>query len=65
MKKGDLVRFRTVIDHRDETRSEWKFGVIAKKYERWEKIVIILHDGELLGIPAREVQIHQRGYHHR
>ena len=65
MKKGDMVRFRTVIDHRNEILSEWKYGVIAKKYETWEKIVTVLHNGELLRIPARTVQMHQRGYHDR
>jgi len=61
MKKGDMVRFRTVINHRAEELSEWKYGVVVKEYESWEKIVSILHAGTVVRIKAAHVQIHQRG----
>jgi hypothetical protein len=60
MKKGDLVRFKSIIDHQGEVLSDWKHGVIVKYYEPSMKIVTILYEGELLDIRARHVQIHQR-----
>ena len=61
MKKGDMVRFRNVLDHRAQELSEWKYGVVAKEYHTWEEIVSILHEGDIIRVRSSHVQIHQRG----
>lgn len=65
MKIGDMVRFRDILNHHTEELSEWKYGVIAKEYNTWEKVVTVLHEGELRRIRASQVQIHQRGHSDR
>ncbi len=62
MREGDLVRFRDIINHRTEELTDWKYGIIAKEYNTWEKIVTVLHEGQLRRIRANYVQIHQAGH---
>ena len=62
MRIGDMVRFRDIRNHRTEEMSEWKYGVVAKEYNTWEKVVTVLHEGEMRRIRASQVQIHQRGH---
>lgn len=54
MKTGDMVRFRTVINHRDEVLSAWKVGILVE-YQPWEKIASVLYGGEVLRLYARHV----------
>ena len=49
MKAGDMVRFR-----RPSTRP-WKLGLLIK-YETWEKVATVLHDGNLLRVRAQYIQ---------
>ena len=62
MREGDMVRFRDILNHRTEELSEWKYGIVAKEYNTWEKIVTVLHEGEIRRIRASQVQIHQTGH---
>ena len=41
MKTGDMVRFRIVLNHRDEVLSTWKVGILLE-YQSWEKIASVL-----------------------
>ncbi len=38
-----MIRFRDILNHRTEELSEWKYGIVAKEYNTWEKIVTVLH----------------------
>mgnify|MGYP006000919903 FL=1 len=62
MREGDMVRFRDILNHRTEELSEWKYGIVAKEYNTWEKIVTVLHGGEMRRSRASQVQIHQTGH---
>jgi len=54
MKTGDMVRFRDVLNHRDNVFSEWKIGILVE-YQPWEKIASVLYEGEVLRLYARHV----------
>jgi len=54
MKTGDMVRFRIVLNHRDEVLSTWKVGILLE-YQSWEKIASVLYKGEVLRLYARHV----------
>ena len=54
MKTGDMVRFRTVLNHRAKVFSTWKIGILVE-YQPWEKIASVLYKGEVLRLYARHV----------
>ena len=60
-----MVRFRNVLNHRTQELSERKYGVVAKEYRTWEKIVTILYEGDMIRVRSSHVQIHQRGLEKR
>tara|TARA_A100001037_G_C15008851_1_gene570723 strand:- start:197 stop:406 length:210 start_codon:yes stop_codon:yes gene_type:complete len=66
MQAGDIVRFRRsgllMHDFPEEAQVPWKIGLLVE-YHTWEKIATILHDGEVLRVAARDVQLHTRGAH--
>jgi len=62
MREGDMVRFRDILNHRTEELSEWKYGIVAEKYNSWMKVVTVLHNGELRRLRAQYVQLHQVGH---
>lgn len=59
MKAGDMVRFRKPVypiqNRNDCGIWDWKLGLLVK-YESWEKIATVLHNGKLLRIRAEYVQ---------
>ena len=67
MKAGDIVRFKTATHLVDEMEpltatAPWKVGLLVE-YHTWEKIATILHEGEMVRVAARDVQLHTRGVH--
>ena len=66
MNAGDIVRFRkSGLLHHDfpnEAKVPWNVGLLVE-YHTWEKIATILHDGEVVRVAARDVQLHTRGIH--
>jgi len=51
---GDLIRYREVINHREETVTDWKLGVlISKEYNTCE---VMTTDGRLIRLWAALVQ---------
>ena len=67
MKIGNMVRIkkRKIIPHpRGEAPEveEWweQNGIVVEEYQSWEKIVTILHEGEIKRIAARDVQLVSR-----
>ena len=67
MQAGDIVRFRNsgLLNHDfpyEYVEIPWKVGLLVE-YHTWEKIATILHDGEVLRVAARNVQLHTRGAH--
>ena len=65
MKNGDLVRFRA--PHwlggagRGPDQRPWLIGLLIK-YEKWEKIATIMHNNELIRMPAYDVQKYGKRY---
>ena len=51
---GDMVKFRFVLNHRDEILSAWKIGILID-YQPWEKIASVLYEGEVFRLHARYV----------
>ena len=67
MKLGDLVRvrFRRFMPHQITGPPEWEEwweegGVVAAEYHTWEKIVSVLHKGEIIRKEANDVQLISR-----
>ena len=58
MKKGDIVRFKKHYESGD-VFTDWKNGLLIE-YFKWEKIATILHEGKLLRVAARDVQLAHR-----
>jgi hypothetical protein len=68
MRLGDLVRvrFRTLTPHQRGGPPEWEEwweegAIVAEEYHTWEKIVSVLHKGEILRKEANDVQLISRG----
>ena len=68
MKAGHLVRFRPpyYIAHVDLVLTPpgpgtWCIGLLIE-YHKWEKIATVFYGGELLRLPARDVQKYGRRY---
>lgn len=59
MKAGDMVRFRKPVypvQNKDDCGIwDWSLGLLLK-YESWEKIATILHDGKVKRIRAEHVE---------
>lgn len=69
MKVGDMVRIRStkLLDSKFGGPHEWEEwweegGIVIEEYHTWEKIVTILHKGEVKRIAARDVQLTARNY---
>jgi len=54
MKKGDLVRYREVLNHRTMEKTEWSLGVLVDK--RHNICDVLSNHGELLTLWASLVQ---------
>jgi hypothetical protein len=72
MKVGDMVRIRKreLIPHMRGGPPEWdesweEGGIVIEEYQTWEKIVTILHKGEVKRIAASDVQLAARNYENR
>ncbi len=52
MKAGDLVRFRTWRDYKDNT---WRIGLLVR-YESWEKVGTVLYEGQLIKLKGEQIQ---------
>jgi hypothetical protein len=71
MRAGDLVRFKPpyFISAADGVYSTkisevpWYVGLLVE-YESWEKMAVILYNGEVLRIIARHVQKHGSSERH-
>ena len=59
MKPGDLVRFRRAADGRFAVN--WGVGLIIE-YHKWEKVVTVLYNDQVLRIPGKDVQKYGRRY---
>jgi hypothetical protein len=64
MKVGDMVRMRKrkLIRYRRGGPPDWdewweEGGIVVEEYHTWEKIVTILHEGEVKRIAASDVQL--------
>ena len=63
MKDGDLVRFRAPYWMGSKSLavvgelkgSTWLMGLLVE-YQAWEKIATIMYEGNILRIPARDVE---------
>ena len=69
MKIGDMVRIRKrkLTPHQLAGPPEWnewweEGGIVVAEYNTWEKIVTILHEGEVKRIAANDVQLVSRNY---
>ena len=69
MKIGDMVRIkkRKLIPSLYGGPPEWdesweEGGIVIEEYHTWEKVVTILHKGEVKRIAARDVQLVSRNY---
>jgi hypothetical protein len=67
MRLGDLVRvrFRRFIPHLRGGPPEWEEwweegAIVAAEYHTWEKIVSVLHKGEIIRKEANDVQLISR-----
>ena len=68
MKPGDMVRIRftKLLDSKYggplEWEERWKSGgIVVEEYNTWEKVVTVLHEGEVKRISASDVQLVSRG----
>ncbi len=64
MKTGDLVRFKPPYFIRqvdgvfgfDESNTQGNLLGLLIEYETWEKMATVMYNGEILRIPARDVE---------
>jgi hypothetical protein len=54
MQPGDLIRYRETINHREETVTDWKLGVLIEK--QYNTCHIMTADARLIRLWASLVQ---------
>jgi hypothetical protein len=59
------IRKRNLIPHQRGGPPEWEEwwedgGIVVEEYNAWEKIVTVLHSGEIKRIAANDVQLVSR-----
>lgn len=54
MQPGDLIRYREMINHREETVTDWRLGVLIKK--EYNTCHIMTADARLIRVWAALVQ---------
>ena len=54
MQAGDLVRYREVINHREETVTDWKLGILIKK--EYNTCYVMTTDARLIRLWSALVQ---------
>ena len=54
MKKGDLIRYREILNHRTMEKTDWKLGVLVDK--KWNNCHVLTKEGRLKILWAELVQ---------